>query len=611
MFDVRQPATLGQLTQLYMGNPNLTPTQIGSSLSMQPAGYIDRQGEALGLGNPTQYFQKQYDARKSAMQAGEAQAYAAQSGQAPARQAAPAPVASLQPRYSAASAMGDLAKAQARAQGLTDDQYNAMNGGIAGYGAYDQQRSDDNPQIGRERQAEINRALEANQPIPLKSYNYADPNNPQAVPQPVAPFVRGEGHKDFSVVGLNDLGIYNAWEFDAHLDAEEIDKVNKATYNKAEADFKLKPTHIVDYTTPAQFFNDRVFVRLMETNPDAAGKLFTHIMKRDMNEVIKERREMGVKQAVTAESRIYEETKAKQERTRAADLKIAADQLTRHNELRGRMEKGDYKLNNDTGKWQKKKLVPNKKAQEEEDALGTDSKTLATMIWSGEMEDLGTNDPTSEELTNAASPEHQKEILAIMARGQNSKIQAEIAARKMRMEEGLPDSIFNGMDGIAAMPTKNQIAYSEAAQKPGARGLRSFSSRSPIRLPWQSDPESQEGSDTAHGAMQYYRQFQDTTGVSDYLISAGNMAKGVANFFGGQWAKTPVDGGPEARFARKIMPANMGVRHMAPVLRDNKPIQKLLIEDRPRALAIIAALQTQRPEQMSPETLEWYNLIKK
>ena len=613
MFDVRQPATLGQLTQLYMGNPNLTPTQVGNSLSMQPAGYINKQGEALGLGNPTQYFQKQYDARKSAMQAGEAQAYAGQSGQPPVSQAAPAPVASLQPRYSAASAMGDLAKAEARAQGLTDEQYNAMHGGLPGYGGYDQQLNRDNPQIERARQAEISKALAAGLPIPPKSFNFDNPNapKPEGVPgfqynfnqQYTTPLQSHFGPSKFELEPvLSEQRLNSPSNFSLGQDlAPKNSQVAPLQYPPA------KPTHIVDYKTPEQFFDDPVFVRLMEENPDAANKLFTHLMKRDMNEVIKERRVMAQHQAVTTEARNYEAAQAAEERQRAADNKIAADELARHHELRGRLEKGDYKFNNDTGKWQKKKLVPNKKAQEEEDALGTGSKTLATMIWNGEWEDLDTNDPSGSELTSATNPEHQQEIAAATKRAQDPALQALILERKRRMEVGLPDSTYNGLGGIAAMPTNEQLRQKALREMPGETGMRRLFPGSEIDSPLALD--SQDGNYYSHGLGSLFLQGSDT--LVNYMPDLQNLEKGVVNFFGGRYAKTPISPLPHAEEVRAGMPANMGVLHLAPFLRDDKEFQRFLIEDRPRALAFVAAAQTQKRNEMSPEVGAFYDRIMK
>lgn len=568
MFDVQKPATLGQLTQLYMGNPHLTPTQVGNSLSMQPAGYIDKQGEALGLGNPTQYFQKQYDARKSAMQAGEAQAYAAQSGQAPARQAAPAPVASLQP-YSmdlSGSSLGDLALEEAKNLGQPLRQYVAEHGGLSGMPEYKRQRSRDNPQIDRQRGWDIQAALDRGDAIPAR-------------------------------------------------------KQEKGA------------THIVDYTTPEQFFNDRVFVRLMETNPDAAGKLFTHLMKRDMNEVIKERREMGVRQAITTEARNWEAAKAKEEAAKALDVKLAGEERASDAAIMKDLQENKIRFNPETGFAEVPLLEPNKQIYEvdengdiemvngqpklkEQSALGGGSSSSPAWTHQNKFRSAVAGEINISRVLAALqrnNPKAYEEVMAKQALFNNPEKRKAMDERKRRMEEKLPDSTFNDMGGISAMPTRNQIAYTEAAQQPGATGLRSFSSKSPIRLPWQSDPESQEGSPFVRGLKGASQQFMDTVGNttgSANMDNLKNFGKGFANFFGGQWAKTPVDYSHTwADYARQQWPANAGVRHVSQQLKDNPEIQQLLITDRPRALGIIAALQTQSPEQMSPEVAYFFNLL--
>jgi hypothetical protein len=528
--------------------------------------------------------------------------------------------------------MGDLAKAEARAQGLTDEQYNAMNGGMPGYGPYDQQRNRDNPQIERERLAEMIKASDAGLPMPAKKYNYADLNAPE--PEGVPGFQYDfnqqytttkqsfDGPTKFALEpDLSEQRPNFPSNFSLGQDlAPKNSEVAPLQYPPAKP---IHPIHIVDYKTPEQFFNDRVFVRLMEENPDAANKLFTHLMKRDMNEVIKERREMGARQALTAELRNWEEAQAANERRRTADNKIAADELARHHELRGRLEKGDYKFNNNTGKWQKKKLVPNKKAQDEENALGTDSTTLATMIWNGEWEDLDVNDPSGNELTSSTNSEHQKEIAAAIKRAQDPALQAALQERKRRMEEGLPDSAFNAMGGISAMPSKHQIEQKQLANIPGGNGLRRlFSSSNDVELVdgklIYGGRDSMlargpgEGNDYTNGIQGAGLQFLDTFFSGSNVPHLQNFGKGFANFLGGRWAKSPVDySNSWANKVRAELPANMGVQHLRPYLVDDKEFQKMLREDRPSALAFVAAMQTQSRDQMSPEVGEFYDRIMK
>lgn len=65
----RSSMTVGQLAQLYNGNPNVDPSEVDSNIflgSSQGAEYLRQQGNNLGIGDPATYFQQARDAQRAA-----------------------------------------------------------------------------------------------------------------------------------------------------------------------------------------------------------------------------------------------------------------------------------------------------------------------------------------------------------------------------------------------------------------------------------------------------------------------------------------------------------------------------------------------------------------
>lgn len=65
----RSSMTIGQMAQLYNGNPNVDPSQVASNIflgSSQGTDYLNQQGDNLGIGDPATYFQQARDAQRAA-----------------------------------------------------------------------------------------------------------------------------------------------------------------------------------------------------------------------------------------------------------------------------------------------------------------------------------------------------------------------------------------------------------------------------------------------------------------------------------------------------------------------------------------------------------------
>lgn len=61
-FNIKQNMSMGQLAQLYTGNPNVTPDQVNSNMflnSSEGYGYVQKQAQNLGINDPANYFNQQ------------------------------------------------------------------------------------------------------------------------------------------------------------------------------------------------------------------------------------------------------------------------------------------------------------------------------------------------------------------------------------------------------------------------------------------------------------------------------------------------------------------------------------------------------------------------
>lgn len=64
----RSSMSIGQLAQLYNGNPNIDPSEVASNIflgSSQGTDYLNQQGQNLGIGDPATYFQQARDAQRA------------------------------------------------------------------------------------------------------------------------------------------------------------------------------------------------------------------------------------------------------------------------------------------------------------------------------------------------------------------------------------------------------------------------------------------------------------------------------------------------------------------------------------------------------------------
>lgn len=69
LFNTNQPASLNQLDNLYLGDPNLTPDQVDSNLFLgnsQGQGWVHQQAQNLGIGDPVAHYNAIALARKIA-----------------------------------------------------------------------------------------------------------------------------------------------------------------------------------------------------------------------------------------------------------------------------------------------------------------------------------------------------------------------------------------------------------------------------------------------------------------------------------------------------------------------------------------------------------------